>query len=356
LDTSEQMQELEEIRGLAREFAAAELRPHAEAWDTNEALGETVRAQLAELGFIGMLVPEAGGGMGFDAPVFAAAIAELAWGEASAATAVAEAAVAAAVLHAAGHDLLGSVLGGSAHVALAGLADGGAEWTARQTGADWTLSGGSGAVIEVAGAAGCIVAARAEADGALHLFLLPADVLAGAQRSRTIGLRGLHISTVEFEALEVPATARLEMDATSVLEMVVLARLAMAAVSAGIAQAALDHAREYAGEREQFGRALRRFEGIQQKLAGMQDETAAARALLMESARAPTPHGAAGAKRFASATAMRVTTEAVQVFGGYGYMRDYPVEKLMRDAKATEILGGLNETLAQAVSAGLFRD
>jgi alkylation response protein AidB-like acyl-CoA dehydrogenase len=107
--------------------------------------------------------------------------------------------------------------------------------------------------------------------------------------------------------------------------------------------------------REQFDTRLRNFEGIQFKLADMAMRTAAARALLQSVAAEPTRAGGAMAKIFASETAMWVTTQAVQIFGGYGYMRDYPVEKLMRDAKATEILEGSNDALRVIIANDLYR-
>ena len=132
-------------------------------------------------------------------------------------------------------------------------------------------------------------------------------------------------------------------------------RLGRAARATGCARAALEHAVRYAGEREQFGRKLNTFEGIQYKLADMATRVDAARALVGAAALAPSPRSAALAKVFASETAMWVTTQAVQVYGGYGYMRDYPVEKLMRDAKATEIFEGTNEILRVAIARELYR-
>jgi alkylation response protein AidB-like acyl-CoA dehydrogenase len=127
-----------------------------------------------------------------------------------------------------------------------------------------------------------------------------------------------------------------------------------AAIATGIARAALEHATTYADQREQFGRRIRQFQGIRMKLADMKVRTAAAAALLREAAVARTPAAAAGARVFASESAMWVTTQAVQIFGGYGYMRDYPVEKTMRDAKATEVLAATNEALRETVAAALY--
>jgi len=132
------------------------------------------------------------------------------------------------------------------------------------------------------------------------------------------------------------------------------AALSVAAVATGLARAALDHARDYAAEREQFGRKLRDFEGIGRKLAEMALSVGGARALLDRAAAAPDPAAVALAKVAAAESAMYVTTQAVQVFGGYGYMRDYPVEKLMRDARAMSLLGGRDEEHKARITEWLY--
>jgi alkylation response protein AidB-like acyl-CoA dehydrogenase len=128
-------------------------------------------------------------------------------------------------------------------------------------------------------------------------------------------------------------------------------RLGAAAQAVGIAQGAIDYANDYAKERQAFGQPINQLQGIQFKLADMQTGTAAARELLYKAcalADRPEPPADLGmwtsmAKLFASDNAMRVTTEAVQVLGGYGYVNDYPVERMMRDAKITQIYEGTNE-------------
>ena len=135
--------------------------------------------------------------------------------------------------------------------------------------------------------------------------------------------------------------------------------MGVAAQAIGIAQAALDHAIRYAAERKQFETPIKNFQGIGFKLADMTTRVAAARALLHDVARAKergesVTTGASMAKLFASETAMYVTTEAVQIFGGYGYMRDYPVERLFRDAKVTEIYEGTSEVQRIVISRGLY--
>jgi alkylation response protein AidB-like acyl-CoA dehydrogenase len=126
-------------------------------------------------------------------------------------------------------------------------------------------------------------------------------------------------------------------------------RLGVAAQAVGIAQGATDYAADYAKERRQFGKPIAAFQGIQFKLADMESKTAAARELLyracakVDAGEADMGKYSSMAKLFASDTAMWVTTEAVQVLGGYGYVAEYPVERMMRDAKITQIYEGTNE-------------
>jgi acyl-CoA dehydrogenase len=366
--STETLDALNEIRSLARDFATAELRPHTEAWDHAGALPPGIRVQLAELGFLGMRVPESSGGMGFDAPTFVAALEELAWGEPAVALNVAVAAIAAETIATHGTAAqqaawlaeiadggqvptlsLASGAGAQLRVTRAGdgvRLDGTAAWLADPAAATFVLL----EVAELEGGAGGFAIVRTDADG----FSI------GAPR-QTMGLRPLAIADAELAAVEVAGDGWIAAaggDAAGAA-LAGIGRLALAAVAVGIAAAALEHAREYAGVREQFGRSIRTFEGIGRKLAEMRVRTDAARALLGEAARG---HAAGdggtvaslGARIVAADTAMWVTTQAVQVFGGYGYMRDYPVEKLMRDARAAGMLMEKNDALRDLVADALY--
>jgi alkylation response protein AidB-like acyl-CoA dehydrogenase len=135
-------------------------------------------------------------------------------------------------------------------------------------------------------------------------------------------------------------------------------RLGIGACAAGLAQAALDYAVRYATEREQFGRPIARFQGIGFMLADMATQVAAARALVLAAARLhdvgrPYSAEAAKAKLFATDMAMRVTTDAVQVLGGYGYVSDHPVERYMREAKVLQIVEGTNQIQRLVISRSL---
>ncbi|HEY6853159.1 MAG TPA: acyl-CoA dehydrogenase family protein, partial [Gemmatimonadales bacterium] len=137
-------------------------------------------------------------------------------------------------------------------------------------------------------------------------------------------------------------------------------RLGIATQAVGIARRALEHALAYCAERRQFERPIEEFQAVQFKLADMATRIAAARALIHEAAAkkdagAEITREASMAKLFASETAMWVTTQAVQLFGGYGYMRDFPVEKLFRDAKVTEIYEGTSEIQRLVIARDLTR-
>jgi butyryl-CoA dehydrogenase len=141
-----------------------------------------------------------------------------------------------------------------------------------------------------------------------------------------------------------------------------VSRPGVAAQAVGIAQGALDLAVKYAKERQQFGKAISSFQGIQWILADMATQVEAARALVYAVAKmvdAGNSHVAkesAMAKLFASDVAMRVTTDALQIFGGYGYMKDYPIEKYMRDAKITQIYEGTNQIQRNIIALQLIKE
>lgn len=363
-------EELQEIRALTREFATGELRPNVERWDHDAALGDEVLPQVAELGFFGMLVPESHGGMQLDTGTWLAALEELAWGEPGLALIVSFHAQLVRLLVRHGSDAarqqwLEQLAGGAAFGCLAlaeaeaGVHLEAAATTARRDGEDWVISGTKRWVSNAREGALMLVLARTEQG--LTLFLVPraaAGVNAGA-RDATLGLRPVDIRTIELKDVRVPDSARVGENgaALQVLEGdAVPAALAAAAVAVGIAQAALDHAVGYADVREQFGRKLRHFEGLQFKLADMATRTRAARALVQDAVAGGEASAARMAKVFAAECAMWVTTQAVQIYGGYGYMRDYPVEKLMRDARALSLLGGADELHRVAIAEALYQD
>lgn len=350
--------ETDEIRALAHAFAVEQLRPGTEAWDAAGELDDTVVRQLAELGFFGMLVPETSAGMGFDLATYTAVLEELAWGEASVALLVAGAGRVATAIEAAGPDAVAAdalerLAAGDLQAATAESATG---VSAEAADADRLLTGSVRGVVN-ASAAGIALLPVAPAEPLVSartvaLVATDADGFAVTGREQTLGLRPIHIDSVELTRLRVPVSALITGNAA--VERV--SWLSIAAIATGIARGALDHARTYADVREQFGRKLRVFEGIQQKLGEMTVRVQGARAMVAAAANSGDRVASGAAKVVASEAAMWVSTQAVQIFGGYGYMRDYPVEKLMRDGKAMELMGDANELIRQHLTAELYRE
>lgn len=185
------------------------------------------------------------------------------------------------------------------------------------------------------------------------------------KKEEKMGIRASSTRELVFTDCKVPAEnllAKEGMGFIVTMKTFDMSRPGVAAQAVGIAQGALDLAVDYAKERVQFGKSISSFQGIQWMLADMAVQVEAARALVYSVARmidrGDTKVGkeSAMAKLFASDVAMRVTTDAVQIFGGYGYMRDYPVEKFMRDAKITQIYEGTNQIQRNIIGLGLIKE
>lgn len=380
--------EQSEIRELARDFAERELRPHTAAWDQRGALDDEIYGKLAEIGFLGMLIPEEHGGLAFDLGTYLLVLEELAWGDAAVALAVAiHNGPVAGMLRRHGTDeqrahWLPALAAGEALGAFAlsepdvGSDAAAVETVAARDGEGWRLEGRKRWVTNGARAGLVVVFARTAQD-ALGAFLVPAaspGYVVG-ERERTLGLRASETVSIELSDVRLGANALLgapDAGLSYALEALDLGRCGVAAQAVGIARAAMEHAATYALEREQFGGAIARFGAIQAKLADMAHRIAAGRALAHEAAAALDAAGngrghprtgvggvtsrAAIAKLAASEAATWVADEAIQIYGGYGYMRHYPVEKLLRDAKGTEIYEGTNEIMRMVIAREVLRD
>jgi len=197
-------------------------------------------------------------------------------------------------------------------------------------------------------------------------FIVPTDTegyIVGKKEDK-MGQRASETVGIAFQEMFVPDDQLLgdpSMGFIYALQGLDGGRLGIAALAIGVAQAALEHSLAYAAERKQFGNAIRDFQGMQFKLADMATRVEASRALMLRAAAAKDA-GEPGmrrlvsmAKLFASESAMWVTTQAVQVFGGYGYVKEYPVEKLFRDAKVTEIYEGTSEVQRTVIARELYR-
>jgi alkylation response protein AidB-like acyl-CoA dehydrogenase len=203
---------------------------------------------------------------------------------------------------------------------------------------------------------------RASGISCLHVPAQTPGVRA-APAEHKMGMRGSVTAQMIFEGARVPAgnlVGELDRGFRIALAALDAGRLGIAACATGVAQAALDVAVGYAGQRRQFGQAIIGFEGLQFMLADMATAVAAARALYLAAARrkdAGKPYGqqAAMAKLLATDTAMKVTTDAVQVLGGYGYVEDFPAERFMREAKVLQIVEGTNQIQRMVIGRSLAR-
>ena len=197
----------------------------------------------------------------------------------------------------------------------------------------------------------------------ISCFHVPARTpgVAAAAPERKMAMRGSVTAQVSFDAVAVPAAQLIGEEGRGfsiALAALDAGRLGIAACATGLAQAALDAAVSYAGQRRQFGRPIIEFQGLSFLLADMATAVAAARALYLAAARrkdAGLPYGqqAAMAKLFASDAAMRVSTDAVQVLGGYGYVEDFPAERYLREAKALQIVEGTNQVQRMVIGRSL---
>jgi alkylation response protein AidB-like acyl-CoA dehydrogenase len=201
--------------------------------------------------------------------------------------------------------------------------------------------------------------------GGISCFLVPADApgLSADPPEQKMGLTGSTTATMVFDGVRVAADRRLGAEGDGL--KIALAgldpgRLGIAAVATGRAQGALAQAVAYAKERETFGKRIIDHQGLAFVLADMEAGVQASRAMLLHAARLkdagrPFSREASIAKLTATDTAMKVTTDAVQVFGGYGYTRDFPVERYMREAKVMQIFEGTNQIQRMVISRGLDR-
>jgi alkylation response protein AidB-like acyl-CoA dehydrogenase len=370
-----------QIVELAREFAREHIEPHAAEWDRTRAFPRDVIDALGKLGFLGMTVAEAYDGMGLDTVTYLLALEEIAAADASIAVSISiQNAIPATMLSrhgteaqkqrwlkplARGELLVGFALSepdaGSDPAAMRAQAvRDGDGWVLNGMKA-WATNGGTADLMMVMVRTDT-AAARRGTKG-ISTFIVPTDTQGyrPGQPEDKMGLRASNTTTVALEDLRLPADALLGDEGLGLvyaLEGLEAGRLGIATQAVAIARRALAHALAYSGERRQFEQPIRDFQAIQFKLADMATRIAAARALTHVAAAAKdrgedVRQLAAMAKLFASETAMWVTTQAVQVFGGYGYMRDFPVEKLFRDAKVTEIYEGTSEIQRIVIARGL---
>jgi hypothetical protein len=370
------------IQSTAREFAARELAPHVEQWDRDAHFAPAVIGQLGELGFLGMMVPEEYDGLGLETLTYLVALEEIAAVDASTAVLMSvHNSLPTQMLMRWGSDeqkerflrpmARGEQLGAFALSEPDSGSDAASLGTqATRDGDCWTLNGTKAWVTSGTHAGVIMVMARTDAPddrrGArgIGAFLVTPDLpgFSVGKKEDKMGLRASPTVQLRFDNMRVPHRNLLGepgMGFIYAMQSLDAGRLGIAAQAVGIAQAALTHSTRYASERRQFGKPIKEFQAIQFKLADMAAKVAASRALLHAAATARDRgqhirQFSAMAKLTASETAMWVTTQAIQIFGGYGYVSDYPVERLFRDAKVTEIYEGTSEIQRIVIARELY--
>ncbi|MEU1018228.1 acyl-CoA dehydrogenase family protein [Streptomyces sp. NPDC005898] len=232
-------------------------------------------------------------------------------------------------------------------------------------GDDWVIDGTKAWITHGGVADFCTVLARTGGEGArgVTAFLVPGDAegLNAAAPEKKMGMKGSPTAQIHFDGVRVPDSRRIGDEGQGfaiALSALDSGRLGIAACAIGVAQAALDEALGYATQRRQFGRAIADFQGLRFMLADMATQIEAGRALYLSAARLrdagrPFAKQAAMAKLLCTDAAMKVTTDAVQVLGGYGYTADFPVERFMREAKVLQIVEGTNQIQRMVIARHL---
>ncbi|WP_295657359.1 acyl-CoA dehydrogenase family protein [uncultured Nocardioides sp.] len=370
--------EATDLLKLVRDVATTELAPRSSEAEASETFPRDVFGMLGELGVLGLPYDEEHGGGGQPYEVYLQVLEELGSVWASVGVGTSVHALSCFGLVSFGTDeqrerwlpdmlgggLLGAYCLSEAH---AGSDPGAMRTTARRDGDDYVLNGAKAWTTHGGQADFYKVMARTSGEPGdrrgISCFLVPADTegLSADNPERKMGLTGSTTATMLFDDARVPADRLLgaEGDGLKIaLAGLDAGRLGIAAVAVGLAQGALDRAVEYARERHTFGQRIIDHQGLAFVLADMEAAVQTARAMTLHAARLkdrglPFSREASIAKLVATDNAMKVTTDAVQVLGGYGYTRDFPVERYMREAKVMQIFEGTNQIQRMVIGRSL---
>ena len=366
------------IRDAARRFAKEQIAPHAAEWDRQACFPTGVVANLGTLGFMGMTIPEDFGGAGADHVSLALALEEIAVGDAGVATVMS------------GHNTVGCMpihrfgtpeqkerflkpmaRGETLSAFLLTEPQGGSDasnqkTTARKAGRSYILNGTkqfvtSGSTAQV----GIVFASTAPDEGAngISAFIVPTDSpgYRVVREEEKLGQRSSDTCQIALDDVEVSDSLRIGEEGEGyriALSNLEGGRIGIAALSVGIARAALDAAIPYAKERITFGRPIFEHQAVQFRLSQMATKLEAARELvlhaaIMRDAGLPCVKEACMAKLFASEIAEQVCSDAMQTLGGYGYLKDFPIERYYRDARVTKIYEGTNDMQCMVIAKHL---
>lgn len=370
-------EEQSDIRDMVRRFTAEKLTPHAETWDEQNYFPREVYTQMAELGLMGMTTPEEYGGSALGRLMGALVYEELAKGDMATAVGLSvHNMITGSIAHFGNEEqrrrwvprlAAGELLGAfSLSEAASGSDAASLQCRAELRGDAYILNGTKMWVTNGGEADIYMLMARSmpgRGASGVSCFIVEKGT-PGFQFGKTERKMGLHSSPTReliFENCSIPATHRLGQEGQGfkiALSSLDGGRVNIGAIAVGVAQAAFEVATRYAHEREQFGQAISTFQGVQFMLADMAMKIEAARLLVYEAAYKMDSGQRASmyasmAKCFATDMAMEVTTNAVQVLGGAGYVRDYPVERYMRDIKVAQIFEGTNQIQRVVIARSL---
>ena len=372
--------EQRDIRAVAREFAEAELGEKIGPYDERHEFPREIVAKLGPLGFLGVLVPEAYGGAGLDYVSYALVVEELCRGDASvgitmwAHNSLCTNHLALFASDAQKEKYLPRLASGETLGAW-GLTEpgSGSDAAALRTRAEerdggWVLNGSKAFITNASVGGVAVVMARTDPEKksrGISAFVLEKGTpgFSAGKPYRKLGLHASDTAELILEDARVPAAGLVGergMGFVQCLQVLEGGRIAMAAMAVGIAQAAVDQAVKYMKQRTAFGRTLAEFNGLQGMIADLVTEVEVARLLTLRAAwlkgqGRPAMHAAAMAKVFASETAMKAASKAVQIHGGAGYITEFPVERIFRDAKLTEIGEGTSEIQRMVIAREILQ-
>ena len=368
-----------QIRATTQRFAEDVIRPAAESLDQEERFPTEIYAEMAELGLFGITAPEDDGGIGMDALAYAIVMEELSRGYSSVADQCGLVELIATLLTRHGTpaqkaEHLGSVLAADKRVAYciteaeAGTDVSGINTLAKRDGDGWRLSGSKIWIHNAPVAELGFVLARTDPEAGkrgMSIFIvdLAEEGVSRGAKEHKMGQRASQVGALHFDSVALPGDALLGEEGRGfhiMMSVLDKGRVGIAALAVGIAQAALEAVLGYMPTRKQFGQPIADFQGLQWMLADMAKDIAAARLLTHDAAaRLESGDGVtmacSMAKCFAGDAAVQHTANAVQIFGGSGYIRGFEVERLYRDAKITQIYEGTNQIQRSIIARELLR-
>ncbi len=368
------------IRDMARDFARDRLKPFSADWDKESRFPKEAIAEMAELGFLGMLIPEEWGGVGASYLTYAMAIEELAAGDASVTTVVAVQMLVNNILHQRGsteqkETWLKPLAQGTKLSAFAltephaGSDASNLKTKAVKTDNGWEITGSKQFITNGSHADVILVFAVTDPSAGhrgISAFLVPANTpgFEVARCEEKMGQKASDATHLIFDSAQLPDTALVGNEGEGyryALENLEAGRIGIASQSIGMARAAFQAATEYAKEREAFGKPIAEHQAVAFRLADMATEIEAARQLTWHAASIRDAgqrciKEAAMAKLFASEMVERVCSEAIQTHGGYGYIKDYRVEQIYRDARICRIYEGTSDIQKMLISREILKE